>query len=495
MSEPKNIVQKIWETHIVKQNPGHPAILAIDLQLTHEVTSPQGFTMLRQKNLPVKLPYRNIATLDHSIPTRKDRQNIHDPIAKKQVETLRKNVKDFGIRIFDYDSGHQGIVHVIGPELGLTQPGMTIVCGDSHTSTHGAFGALAFGVGSTEVGLVLATGCILQQEPKVMKVTFDGEFKPGVFAKDAILKLISEIGVGGANGFVIEFCGLAIKNMSMEARMTICNMSIECGARAGLVNPDQKTFEWILGKNYENSSNQDSFREYSPEPKKAKEAVKYWQSFISDLGCKYQKEIYIDVSNLAPMITWGTNPSEGIQINQNIPTIETINQQNKNNFQKSLDYTNLKADQKMLDLPIDWVFIGSCTNSRLEDLKIAAKIFYPDFEGNKIQNLDPNKVQKIAKNVICYIVPGSEEVKKQGEEIGLDKIFRLAGCDWRMPGCSMCLGMNDDKIPAKKRCLSTSNRNFMHRQGPGSITHLCSPATAASSAIYGKIVDCREFFR
>lgn len=700
----KNIVQKIWEAHIIKQNPGHPAILAIDLQLIHEVTSPQGFTTLREKNLPVKFPYRNVATLDHSIPTREDRENIHDPIAKKQVETLRQNTKDFGIKLFDYDSGHQGIVHVIGPELGLTQPGMTIVCGDSHTSTHGAFGALAFGVGSTEVGLVLATSCILQQDLKVMKVEFLGKFQPGVFAKDAILKLISKIGVGGANGFVIEFCGQAVRDMNIEARMTLCNMSIECGARAGLVSPDEKTFEWILGNNYkqilqdfenksqienpeqetnpenkilrdagktdldenskkllnlDNSLEKTQAREYSPSLDKWQKALVYWQNFASDKDCTYQKEITIDISDLKPMITWGTNPSEGIEIYQNIPNSKEIDQENQSNFYKSLDYTGLKVGQKMLDLPIEWVFIGSCTNSRLEDLKVAGKILLPDsnfdskpkikqvvfdlygvvfeeyrdafgkqirvvkkieqtmsalkkrfpnmdfyylsnlaqqtleyyrinhavfkyfksgltsaeagvskphseifqkflqkfnlnpeetlfiddlsenvlaaknlgfqtihfdldskaefgtkldldlkrnpdsdfFENiflaqvlAKIYNFDLTKLQKIDSKVTCFVVPGSEEVKKNAEEIGLDLVFKLSGADFRMPGCSMCLGMNDDKVPAKKRCLSTSNRNFMHRQGPNSITHLCSPATATASAIKGKIVDCQNYF-
>lgn len=903
----KNIIDKIWDKHVVKQNPGHPAIFAIDLQLTHEVTSPQGFAKLREKGLRVKFPHKQIATLDHSIPTRQDRENIHDPIARKQVETLRKNVKDFGITMFDYDSGHQGIVHVIGPELGLTQPGMTIVCGDSHTSTHGAFGALAFGVGSTEVGLVMATGCILQEKPKTFRVEFKGSFPKGVYSKDAILYLISKIGVGGGNGYVMEFCGQAVEEMSMQARMSMCNMSIEGGARAGVVQPDLKTIEWVLGlregelsenekfklegwqaksdevftkaknpseyqfdpnfclefedykivpislhyaeevfqsftdeishfiipksfkdleevnefikkaiqdnqankklqllilhknnqfigginlkkiqtktpefgiwikkeyhgkkigkkaittlknwaeqnfdydyfiypvdknnipsrkipeslggeiireyqevnqsgktlnliefriantlkvnknwqnnilqltldqKNelkrlYEKAKERGSLRKYTPKFEDWERAIIHWLSFRSDENAKYDKEIVIDASKLKPMITWGTNPAQGMFIDEAIPDYEKqqfekkfksltdnlanvieeaiqkpqeiilgnlannlseelkldsnpnivlvsgsrsfgwshntkhhkdisildyaeillltvfnnnasifksksnpkkflvlypefdnfenltlckyyldensiklvsvwkahkkhivshlqeediaeyldikklpsreavnslipaisglpatfpgfLKEDNKKNSefsqksqeqQKALKYTKLKPGQKLLGQPIDWVFLGSCTNSRMEDLEIAAGIFYEDFNSNPdwLKTFDPSKVKKVAQNVTMYIVPGSEMVKKQAEELGLDKIFKAAGADWRMPGCSMCLGMNDDKVPTGKRCLSTSNRNFMHRQGPGSITHLCSPATATISAIKGKI--------
>ncbi len=721
---PRNIIDKIWDTHVVKQNQGHPAVFGIDLQLIHEVTSPQGFQKLRDLDLKVKFPYKHVATLDHSIPTRQDRENIHDLIAKKQVETLRQNVKDFGIQMFDYNSGHQGIVHVIGPELGLTQPGMTIVCGDSHTSTHGAFGALAFGVGSTEVGLVMATGCILQKKPKTFKIEFKGSFPAGVYSKDAILYLISKIGVGGSNGYVMEFCGQAVEEMSMQARMSMCNMSIEGGARAGLVQPDLKTVEWVLGleegelsenekfkvqssksaqdsseykfdpnfclefENYkmvpvsldyaedifenftdeitnfmtpkspekiqdtidfieeavkENQENTDlylaiidkhtdsfvgcsglhktdtktpefgiwikkeyhgkkigrkaitalknwaeqnfdydyflypvdknnipsrkipeslggimtreyqetnqsgkvlnliefripnslkenknlleniteltpeqklelkrlyekayarsSLRKYSPEFKDWEKAIIYWLSFRSDQGSKYDKEIVIDASKLKPMITWGTNPAQGMFIDEAIPKMEVLNENEQFEQQKALKYTKLNPGQKLLGQEIDWVFLGSCTNSRMEDLRIAAEIFYPDYklifehfenQANWQKKFNPNKVKKIADNITMYIVPGSEAVKAQAEAEGLDKIFKAAGADWRMPGCSMCLGMNDDKVPTGKRCLSTSNRNFMHRQGPGSITHLCSPATATASAIAGKIVDASK---
>ena len=474
----KNIIEKIWDEHIVTQKPGHPAILGIDLQLIHEVTSPQGFKMLDDKGLSVKYPSKNLATLDHSIPTRKDRENIYDPIAKKQVDALRENTKNKGIPIYDFESGNQGIVHIIGPELGITQPGMTIVCGDSHTSTHGAFGAMAFGIGSTEVGFTLASGCILQNKPKTMKVVFDGQFQKGVYSKDAILALIAKIGIGGANGHIIEYTGSAVKSMSMEARMSMCNMSIECGARAGIVSPDDTTFSYIMG------------RKYAPKESEWNKAIKYWSSFVSDEGAKYDKEVYIDISKLEPMVTWGINPSEGIMISKSIPTSQDIDKENQNNYQKSLEYVKLEGGKKIEGTPIQWSFIGSCTNARMEDLRIVANVFYPDYK--KDTEIDLNKVRKVHPSVTCYIVPGSESVKAQAENEGLDQIFTAAGADWRMPGCSMCLGMNDDKVPAGERCISTSNRNFMNRQGPGAITHLASPATAAISAVYGKISDIRK---
>ncbi len=464
--KPKNIVQKIWEKHVVKQKPNHPAVLAIDLQLLHEVTSPQGFQMLRDKDLPVKFPQKQIATLDHSIPTRKNREEIYDETARKQVETLRKNVNDFGIVLKDFGSGYQGIVHVIGPSLGLTQPGMTIVCGDSHTATHGAFGALAFGIGSTEVGLVLATGCLLQSEPKTMQVDFTGKLPKGVYSKDMILNLISRIGVGGGNKHVFEYTGEAIRELSMEARMSICNMSIEGGARSGLVSPDEKTFAYIKGK------------KHAPSEEKWEEAVEYWKSFASEEGCQYDKIVQIETDKLSPMVTWGTNPAQGIQIDDAIPNIGDLPEDARLNAQNSLKYTDLNQSQKMLGLPVQWVFLGSCTNSRIEDLRLAAGIL---------------KNKKIKDGVTMFVVPGSEQVKKQSEEEGLDKIFKQAGAVWRNPGCSMCLGMNDDKVPAGERCVSTSNRNFVGRQGTGSITHLASPATAVASAIEGRIADPREY--
>ena len=468
---PQSIIQKIWQRHSIVHKPNHPVVFGIDFQLIHEVTSPQAFSTLRRRGLAVKYPAKHIATLDHSIPTRVNRNDIYDEVAKKQVQMLRQNVKDFGIKINDFGSGHQGIVHVMAPEMGLILPGMTVVCGDSHTSTHGAFGAMAFGVGTSEVGLVMATGCILQKEPKTMKVEFQGQLPQHCYSKDMILKLISQIGIGGGNGHIMEFVGQAISDLSVEARMSLCNMSIEAGARAGIINPDQTTFDYLQSKL---ELTEDEF-----ETQKL-----YWQSFVSDKDANYDKTVVVDISNLQPQISWGTNPSQTIGITDNIPNEDQIPTEGKNNYHKALEYTKLQAGQKLINQPIDWVFIGSCTNSRLEDLSIVAKIFCPTG--------DTDQVLKIADNVTCYIVPGSEQVKAQAEQLGLDKIFISAGCDWRMPGCSMCLGMNDDKVPTNKRCVSTSNRNFMHRQGPGSITHLASPATAIWSAINGKISDVRN---
>lgn len=444
------------------QKEGHPAVFAIDLQLLHEVTSAQAFAVLKKNNWPVWNKGRFLATVDHSVPTRKDRQNIHDQSAKTQVEKLRENVKAFGIPLYDFDSGNQGIVHVIGPELGLTQPGMTIVCGDSHTSTHGAFGALAFGVGTTEVGHVLATGCLLQQKPKTMKVEFTGEFQKGVYSKDAILALIAKIGIGGANGHIIEYCGSAVRKMTMEERLTICNMSIECGARAGLVAPDETTFAYIKG------------RKYAPKPEQWEEAIEYWKSICSDQDATYDKEITIDVSNLNPMVSWGINPSQAIQITENIPVVSELAKMDQNNAQIALDYVGLKEGEPIASTPIDWAFIGSCTNGRIQDLRIGAEIM---------------KGKKLAKGVEMFVVPGSEAVKKQAESEGLDQIFLAAGAKWRNPGCSMCMAMNDDKVPAGKRSISSTNRNFRGRQGPGAITHIASPATVAMSAIAGKITS------
>jgi 3-isopropylmalate/(R)-2-methylmalate dehydratase large subunit len=456
----KNIIEKIWESHVVEQKQGHPAIFAIDLMLIHEVTSAQAFDTLKEKGLKVYDTSRLLATLDHSIPTRVNRFEIFDNAAKNQVETLRRNCAEHGVEIFDFDSGRQGIVHVIGPELGATQPGMTIVCGDSHTSTHGAFGALAFGVGTSEVGHVLATGCLLQRKPKTMKVEFKGTFQKGVYSKDAILKLIAEIGIGGANGHIIEYCGEAISQMTMAERMTVCNMSIECGARAGLIGPDETTFNYIHGK--------------QRAPKDWDKAVAKWKLLVSDIGCRYDKEIVIDVSVLRPMVTWGTNPEQGCEITNSIPTLESLNLDKRKMAEAALQYVDLKAGQAILGVPIDWAFVGSCTNGRIEDLRIVAEIL---------------KDKKIASNVTMYIVPGSEAVRAQAISEGLADIFIAAGADFRMPGCSMCLGMNDDKVPSGARCISSSNRNFVGRQGPGSRTHLASPATVAASALAGKITS------
>jgi 3-isopropylmalate/(R)-2-methylmalate dehydratase large subunit len=463
----ENIIDKIWNAHVVTKMEGHPAVFAIDLMLIHEVTSAQAFQVLKEKGLKVFDTSRLLATLDHSIPTRKNRLEIYDEAAKNQVETLRKNCAEHNVPIFDFGSGRQGIVHVIGPELGVTQPGMTIVCGDSHTSTHGAFGALAYGIGTSEVGHVLATGCLLQEKPKTMKVEYSGKFKPGVYSKDAILKLISEIGIGGANGHVIEYCGEAIRAMSMEERMTVCNMSIECGARAGLISPDEVTFSYIKDK------------PRAPKGEDWERAVESWKSFATDDGASYDKEIRIDVSNLDPMVTWGTNPSQACEITKRIPALSDVFEQDKMALERALEYIALDAGSAVEGVPLDWAFIGSCTNGRIEDFRIAASLL---------------KGQKVAKEVTMYIVPGSEGVLAEMQAEGLDKVFTDAGADVRMPGCSMCLGMNDDKVPAGKRCISSSNRNFVGRQGPGSRTHLASPATVAASAIAGKITSPVPFF-
>ncbi len=456
----KSIIEKIWEAHIVSQAEGHPAVFAIDFMLMHEVTSAQAFDVLRKKGLKVFDRSRCLATLDHAIPTRKDRFNILDQSAANQVETLRRNCAEFDVPLMDFESGSQGIVHVIGPELGITQPGMTIVCGDSHTSTHGAFGALAFGVGTSEVGHVLATGCLLQTKPKSMKVNFVGSLKKGVFSKDIILRLISEIGVGGATGHVILYSGDCISKMNMAERMTICNMSIECGARAGLMEPDQTTYEAIKGKKYA--------------PKDFEKAVVYWESLKSDPGAKFDREITIDVESLKPMVTWGTNPGQGMQIDQSVPEPQSLPETERASAKKALEYIGINAGQKIAGTKIEWAFIGSCTNGRIEDLRLAAKVL----EG-----------KKVASGVTCYVIPGSEAVREQAIKEGLDKVFVEAGADFRMPGCSMCLGMNDDKVPAGQRCISSSNRNFMGRQGPGSRTHLASPVTVAASAVKGFIAS------
>lgn len=464
----KNIIEKIWESHLVENTIDSelPRVLAIDFMLVHEVTSAQAFSELRSRGLKLFDPGRLLATLDHSIPTRQNRLQIFDQAARNQVEELRRNCREFGVPLYDFDSGHQGIVHVIGPELGITQPGMTIVCGDSHTSTHGAFGAMAFGVGSSEVTHVMATGCILQKKPKTMRVHFSGSPGSCVYAKDVILKLIAEIGIGGATGHIIEYCGEAIRSMSMEERMTICNMSIECGARAGLIAPDETTFAYLSGK------------PFAPGTDKRPAAERYWRTFISDEGATYDREAEISLERMRPMVTWGTNPGQAVELGERVPQLELLSDSDRKSAQHSLEYVGLKPGQKLDGVPIDWAFVGSCTNGRIEDLRIVAKILH----GRKINS-----------SVTMYIVPGSESVLKQAQEEGLDRIFAESGADFRMPGCSMCLGMNDDLVPAGKRCISSSNRNFVGRQGPGSITHLASPATVAASALKGQISSAEEY--
>jgi 3-isopropylmalate/(R)-2-methylmalate dehydratase large subunit len=460
MKPGRSIMEKIWESHVVSQKEGHPAILAIDFMLMHEVTSAQAFTVLEEKGLSVFDTTRVLATLDHSIPTRKNRLEIYDPQARAQVERLRENARKHAIPILDFDSGGQGIVHVIGPEQGLTQPGMTIVCGDSHTATHGAFGALAFGVGTSEVGHVLATGCLLQMPPKSLEVVFEGALPSSCTPKDLILKLIAEIGVSGGTGGVIEYKGDAISSMSMEGRMTVCNMSIECGARAGLISPDETTYAYL------------EERLKSKLSSRWEDALGYWKSFASDEGASFDQRITVSLSSLTPMVTWGTNPSQAISLNENIPAFENMSAEERALAEASLLYQGLEAGSPIAGVPVQWAFLGSCTNGRIEDLRSAAKIL----KGNKIHS-----------GVRMLVVPGSEEVMERAREEGLVDIFETAGAEFRMPGCSMCLGMNDDKVSPGERCISTSNRNFMGRQGPLSRTHLASPETVAASAIKGEI--------
>ncbi len=457
----KNIIDKIWDQHVVQNRVSHPSILAIDFCLIHEVTSAQAFDTIRQNSLSLFDSKSLLATVDHSIPTRKDRHVILDQMAKAQIQKLRENTKQFNVPFYDLDSSKQGIVHVVGPELGITQPGMTIVCGDSHTSTHGAFGALAFGIGTSTVAHVFASGCLLMKKPHVMKVEFKGQFKPGVNAKDAIMKLIANIGIGGANGHIIEYTGSAIKNMSMEQRMTLCNMSIECGAVAGVIAPDQTTYDYLEG------------RQFAPQDNKWQQAKKFWSQLKSDEGCHYEKSISINVDHLNPMISWGTNPQQAIEIDQCIPN----DQQSIN--KDALKYVQLKAGEPINNTPVNWAFVGSCTNGRIEDIRITAAIL---------------KNKHIAKNLTFYVVPGSEQVMQQAKAEGLVEIIENSGAQFRMPGCSMCLGMNDDKVPSGQRCISSTNRNFVGRQGTGSITHLASPATVAASAIAGRITTPLPYF-
>ena len=457
----KNIIDKIWDAHVVKQIPNFPDMLYIDRMLVHEVTSPQAFDKIRELNIPINNPKSIIATVDHSISTSPiNRLEMKDKVAQAQVEKLRNNVKEFGIDFYDFESQHQGVVHVTGPELGFTLPGTTLVCGDSHTSTHGAFGALAFGIGTSEIGHVLATNCILQYRPKTMKVEFTGKPSDLATAKDIIMKLIANIGIGGAGGYVIEYAGQVVKNMSMEERMTLCNMSIEYGARAGLISPDEKTFDYLKG------------RKYAPQGTDFNKALENWKNLESDEGATYDKYIEVNVDNLGPMVTWGINPQHAINISAKIPNLKDIPAHQHKLAQQAYDYTKFNADEDILGKEIQWAFVGSCTNGRIEDMRAVAEVL---------------KGRKVAKNITMYIVPGSEQVRKIAIAEGLDKIFADAGAQFRMPGCSMCLAMNDDKVPAGQRCISTSNRNFIGRQGKGSITHLASPQTVAASAVMGKI--------
>lgn len=460
----KSIIEKIWDRHIVSEEENKPDLLYIDLQYIHEVTSPQAFEGLRLKGRKVRRPDRTFATMDHNVPT-VNRFVIHDEIAKKQITTLEQNCKEFGIRLADLNSPEQGIVHVIGPELGLTQPGMTIVCGDSHTSTHGAFGSIAFGIGTSEVEHVLATQTLWQTKPKTLKLEVNGKLGEGVNAKDVILYVISKFGVNFGTGHIIEYCGGVFRNMSMEERMTVCNMSIEGGARAGLVAPDETTFSYMKG------------RKYAPKGEEFDRCVEDWKSLASDPNAVYDQEIVLDGSLIPPMVSWGTNPGMASGVDANVPRISDGTFDAKE-LTSALEYMGLTEGMAIEDIEVQHVFIGSCTNSRIEDLRQAASMI-----GD----------QKVHKGVRAMVVPGSQSVKRQAEDEGLDEIFKSAGFEWRESGCSMCLSMNPDVVPAGEHCASTSNRNFEGRQGAGARTHLVSPAMAAAAAISGKFVDIRNW--
>ncbi|WP_100012590.1 3-isopropylmalate dehydratase large subunit [Lentibacillus sediminis] len=463
MARPETIVSKIWNKHVVHQEAGKPDLMYIDLHLVHEVTSPQAFESLSLNNRKVRRPDLTYATMDHNVPT-KDRDVVKDQIANKQMETLRQNCKDHDIPLADMAHPDQGIVHVIGPQLGLTQPGKTIVCGDSHTSTHGAFGALAFGIGTSEVEHVLATQTLQQEQPKTLNVHVEGDLGPGVTAKDLILAIIAKFGVRFGTGYVMEYTGDAIRNLSMEGRMTVCNMSIEAGARAGLISPDQKTIDYLEGK------------EYVPEGAAFTELADSWLNLATDEGAVYDKTVTINAAEIEPQVSWGTNPGMCVPVSGATPSLDDVD--HREDVKRALEYMGLKENQPMTSIAIDHVFIGSCTNSRIGDLKKAAAIV----EGKQVNP-----------QVRAIVVPGSFGVKLEAEKEGLDTIFKQAGFEWRESGCSMCLGMNDDIVPPAGRCASTSNRNFEGRQGNGARTHLVSPEMAAAAAIEGHFVDVRKF--
>lgn len=456
----KTLFDKIWDAHIVTEVKDGPTQLYIDRHLVHEVTSPQAFAGLRARGLKVFRPEQTTLTADHNIPTMHQDQPIRDEVSRFQVDTLAKNAQDFGLTYYGLNNPKNGIAHVIGPENGYSQPGMTIVCGDSHTSTHGAFGAIAFGIGTSEVEMVLASQCILQTRPKTMRINFEGKLADGVGAKDMALYMISQLSTGGATGYFVEYSGEAVRNLSMEGRMTLCNLSIEMGARGGLVAPDETTFAYLKG------------REYAPKGDRWEQAIAYWETLKTDEGAKFDKEVTIDATKIKPMITYGTNPGMGMPIDGSIPELESVDAAGKITFEKALNYMGFKPGEKLLGKPIDYVFLGSCTNGRIEDFRVFA---------NYVRG------KKKADNVTAWLVPGSWQVRKQIEAEGLDKILEEAGFELRQPGCSACLAMNDDKIPAGKYAVSTSNRNFEGRQGPGSRTILAGPLVAAAAAVNGKI--------
>jgi len=464
----KTLFEKIWSKHVVRERADGSALLYIDRHLVHEVTSPQAFEGVRLAGRKIRAPELAFATKDHNVPTTEDRLEIKDPISRDQVIALRNNCEQAGIELFGLGHEHQGIVHVIGPELGITLPGLTIVCGDSHTSTHGAFGALAFGIGTSEVEHVLVTQTLVQRKPRTYRVEFTGSLAPHVFSKDMVLKMIGTLGTAGGSGHVLEFCGAAVRALSMEARMTICNMSIEAGARAGMIAPDETTFEHITRQE----------RPYAPKGEKLERALAFWQTLPSDADAEFDRSLTIDAGGIVPQITWGTNPGMVIDIDQPVPAPDSTAGYSRTDVESALAYMGLTPGLKMTDVSVDVVFIGSCTNSRIEDLRQAAAIL----EG-----------RKKADHVELLVVPGSEQIRKQAEAEGLDGIFKAAGAQWRYAGCSMCLGMNPDQLRPRQRCASTSNRNFEGRQGKDGRTHLVSPEMAAAAAVAGKFVDIRKF--
>jgi 3-isopropylmalate/(R)-2-methylmalate dehydratase large subunit len=461
----QTLFDRIWNAHVVRTLDGGPSVLYIDRHFIHEVTSPQAFDGLRKRGLPVRRPAQVVATADHNVPTLDQHLPIREELSRRQVQMLVDNCRAFGIDLYGLGHPYQGIVHVIGPELGVTRPGMTIVCGDSHTSTHGAFGSIAFGIGTSEVEMVLATQCLLQNRPRLMRINVEGELAAGVLAKDVILHIIARLGAGGATGYFVEYAGSAIRGLSMEGRMTVCNMSIEMGARGGLIAPDETTFAYMQG------------RPFAPAGQAWAESLAYWRSLASDADAVFDREVHIDAADIEPMVTYGTNPGMGTGVSGRIPSLSEVPEAERANFSKALAYMGLRDGQPLRGQPVDYVFIGSCTNSRIEDLRLVA-----DFV----------KGRRKADNVEVWVVPGSKQVERAAREEGIDKVLEAAGFRLRQPGCSACLGMNEDKIPAGKYCLSTSNRNFEGRQGPNARTLLASPLTAAVAAVTGRIEDVRE---
>jgi 3-isopropylmalate/(R)-2-methylmalate dehydratase large subunit len=462
----KTLFEKIWDKHVVTIVEGGPSVLYIDRHFVHEVTSPQAFAGLKERGIKVRRPEKTVATADHNIPTIEQELPIRDELSRFQVNKLALNCEEFGVPLYGLNHKWNGIVHVIGPELGITRPGMTIVCGDSHTSTHGAFGSIAFGIGTSEVEMVLATQTLLQNKPKTMRINIDGDLGKGVVSKDIVLYIISQIGTGGATGYFVEFAGSSIRSLSIEARMTICNMSIEMGARGGMIAPDETTFEYIKG------------REFAPKGAEWDKAVEEWRQLPSDADAEFDKELHFKASDIEPMITYGTNPGMGIGISNSIPKLEDIEKSTQATFKKSLQYMDFQPGDAMIGKKVDYVFVGSCTNGRIEDLRAFAEFI---------------KGKKKADNITAWIVPGSHQVEAQAEEEGIRQILEEAGFEMRQPGCSACLAMNDDKIPEGNYAVSTSNRNFEGRQGPGARTMLVSPLTAAATAVTGKITDPRDF--